>query len=95
LGVEHGVEHNYFLLLILLVFGAIGLIQGEYKLSGYRRVPARFARLMGLVLIAGAVVSYLYVQYAWGYIAIIVALAIGLATMEEIHYPPPPEDMLE
>jgi hypothetical protein len=50
-------EHNYFLLLILTVFGGIGLIQGEYKLSGYRRVPPRFGRLMGLILIAGAVVS--------------------------------------
>jgi hypothetical protein len=78
----------YFLILVLAVFGAIGLIQGEFKLSGYRKVRASAGRVAGLILLAGAALTYFY-SSAFGLLALIVAAAIALTNLQEVHYPPP------
>jgi hypothetical protein len=73
------------LTLLLLVFGIIGLIKGEFKITNGRKIKGVVGRTLGVVLLLGAAGS-LIPNYGW-IIAIVVlvgVIIVGLAISEKI-----------
>jgi hypothetical protein len=72
--------------LLLLVFGLIALFKGEIKITANRRVSGCIGRVLGVLMLAGAVASFLAGRTGWiaALGTVVLAIAIGLATSEEI-----------
>ena len=92
-------------LLVFAVFGILGLVKGEFKISRHRKVKGSIGRVLGGLLLLGAVVPFFMPEELVLYAAIIrygllvVVIVIGLATSEKIDEVveeiTPPEDELE
>jgi hypothetical protein len=77
------------LIILLLVFGIVALVKGEFKITGSRKVKGDIGRILGVVMLIGAGVPFVAGEYG-GVIQIvllIVVIIIGLATSEKIEKP--------
>ncbi len=45
--------------LLLLIFGLVALIKGSFKVTGGRIVSGQTGRILGVVMIAGALIPFL------------------------------------
>ncbi|MGB2964115.1 MAG: hypothetical protein WBB69_09015 [Anaerolineales bacterium] len=76
--------------LVFAVFGILGLVKGEFKITRNRKVKGSIGRVLGgLLLIAAAVPLFTPVDYSlygalirWG--LLVVVIVIGLTTSEKI-----------
>ncbi len=76
--------------LLFVVFGFLGLVKGEFKITRNRKVKGSIGRVLGgLLLIAAAVPFFIPVEYSlfgviirWG--LLVVVIVIGLVTSEKI-----------
>lgn len=77
-------------LLLFVVFGLLGLIKGEFKITGNRMVKGSVGRVLGvLLLLAGGIPLLIPREYSllalivrWG--TLLLVIVIGLATSEKI-----------
>ncbi len=77
------------LTILMLVFGIIGLAQGEFKITNGRMVKGSTGRTLGAVLIVGAAAALLpdyggIIQF----VILILVIVTGLATSEKIEKVP-------
>lgn len=74
------------LVILLAAFGIIALTRGEMKITNGRRVSGSNSKILGAILLAGAV-GNLFIG-GIGLIALIVAIVAGLALSEKIESAP-------
>jgi hypothetical protein len=70
--------------LLLLVFGLIALVKGEFKITQNRRV--KDGRGLGCLMLFGAAISFLTGGQGWLIVlgVLVLAIIVGLAVSEEI-----------
>ncbi len=77
------------LVILMLVFGIIGLAKGEFKITGGRMVKGSTGRTLGAVLIVGAAAGFVPDYGSLIQIVILIlVIVIGLATSEKIEKAP-------
>jgi hypothetical protein len=77
------------LVILMLVFGIIGLAKGEFKITGGRMVRGSTGRTLGAVLIIGAAAGFLpdygsFIQI----VILILVIVLGLVSSEKIEKAP-------
>jgi len=73
--------------IFLFIFGLIGVIKGEFNITRQRRVHSNTGRLMGIIMLGGAVTPFCMAGWSaffaqWGSLAL--AIVIGLVSSEKI-----------
>ena len=85
-----------FFTILLLVFGILALVKGEFKITAKRKVKGSTSRILGVLLLVDAALSVLGGN--WATIALLLFIAIviaGIATAEKIEEAPKSEPMEE
>ena len=71
--------------ILLAIFGIIALIKGEFKITGKRKVRSSAGRALGAVMLIGAAAPLVVPGGTTiMFVALILAIGIGLAASEEI-----------
>ena len=81
-----------FFTILLLVFGILALVKGEFKITAKRKVKGSTSRILGILLLVDAAFSFLGGN--WGKIVLplfIVVVIAGIATAEKIEEAPESE----
>ncbi len=77
------------LIILLLVFGIIALVKGEFKITGSRKVKGDIGRALGVVMLIGAGLPFFAGEYGAviQVVLLIIVIIVGLATSEKIEKP--------
>lgn len=72
--------------IFLFAYGLIGVIKGEFNVTSQRRVHSDIGRLMGIIMLVGAVTPFCMAGWPaffaqWG--SLVLAIVIGLVSTEE------------
>jgi hypothetical protein len=74
--------------LLLLIFGLIALIKGEFKITGGRRVKGSIGRALGVLMLIGAALPLLIGTAGISVGIFVLVIIIGLVTSEKIEQQP-------
>lgn len=76
--------------ILLLVFGLIALVKGEFKITAKRMVKGSVSRPLGVLLLLGAGVPYLSSDYGAliQVVLLVVVIVVGLLTSKKIEQLP-------
>ena len=79
------------LIVLMVIFGIVALVKGEFKITNSRKVKGSTSRILGGLLQVGAAAG-LIPNYGGGIaiLVLIVVVIVGLATAEKIEKLPPP-----
>jgi len=71
------------MIFLLIIFGLAAYRRGEFKVTRYRKVDGETARMLGVIMLVGAGLSF--VIGGWiGLVALLVAIILGLLTSKPI-----------
>ena len=71
---------------VMVIFGLIALAKGEFKITAGRKVSGTTGRILGVLLLVGAVAGFFFGEVGGGVqiIAFIIVVAAGLISSESL-----------